>query len=80
MAPSATLSRWGNGVGLLIPKAVRDEAGFELGDRVTFSAREGVVQIQAEDAEWTLHDLMAGYTGPAPEFIDPGASVGSEVW
>lgn len=28
MAPTATLTRWGNGMGVLIPKAVRDKLGL----------------------------------------------------
>ena len=80
MAATATMTKWGNGVGLLIPKSMRVEAGIGLGDRVRMEARDGVITIYSEDAGWNLHDLMEGYDGPAPEFIDPGMPVGREIW
>lgn len=81
MSPTATLSKWGNGVGLLVPKAVRDALGLGVGDRVRFeSTDDGRVELVPEGGPWTLHSLMAGYDGPAPDFVDPGASFGREVW
>ena len=80
MSSMATVTKWGNGVGLLLPKSIREDSGIGVGDRVRMEARDGAVTIMREDAGWTLHDLMAGYSGPAPEFIDPGASYGREVW
>lgn len=81
MAPVATLSKWGNGAGILVPKAIRDELGLEVGDRVRFETTgPGRVSLVAERRPWTLSSLMAGYDGPTPEFIDPGTSFGKEVW
>ena len=80
MTAMATLTRWGNGAGLLIPKSVREDAGLKVGDRVRMEAREGRVTIYREDAGWTLRDLMEGYDGPAPDPIDMGAPYGREVW
>ena len=82
MEPTATLARWGNGMGVLIPKVVRDRLGLELGDKVRFeeSGRRRGRSWSPEKQPWTLSSLMAGYDGPRQEFIDPGTSVGREVW
>lgn len=81
MEPTATLARWGNGMGVLIPKAARDRLGLELCDKVRFEeSGDGGVELVPEKQPWTLSSLMAGYDGPRQEFIDPGTSVGREVW
>lgn len=80
MATTATMTKWGNGVGVLIPKSAREDAGIGLGDRVRMEARDGSITIYREDAGWTLHDLMRGYDGPPPEYLDLGAPYGREVW
>jgi antitoxin component of MazEF toxin-antitoxin module len=80
MTMTATLSKWGNGVGVLLPKAAREEAGLEPGDRVRMISREGSITIVREDQGWTLHELMRGYDGPPPEVVDTGEPFGREVW
>lgn len=80
MATTATMTKWGNGVGVLIPKSAREDAGIGLGDRVRMEARDGSITIYREDAGWTLHDLMRSYDGPPPEYLDFGEPYGREVW
>lgn len=80
MTATATMTKWGNGVGLLIPKSAREEAGIGVGDRVRMDVRDGSITIYREDTGWTLHELMEGYDGPAPEYVDLGEPYGKEVW
>lgn len=76
---TAVLTRVGNSVGLIIPKEYRT-AGFNQGDRVTIEKTDDAIIVRPVKEPMTLQSLMRGYTGPKPEFIDPGASMGREMW
>ena len=81
MTSVATLTKWGNGAGLLIPKAVRETLGIKVGDSIRFeTTTTGQVTLVADKRPWTLHDLMEGYDGATADFIDPGRSFGREEW
>lgn len=80
MSAMASMTKWGNGVGLLISKSARDDSGICLGGRVRMKARDGCIRICREDAGWTLHNLMQGYDGPPPEYVDLGEPYGKELW
>lgn len=76
---TAVLTRIGNSVGLIIPKEYRT-AGFNQGDKVTIEKTDDAIIVRPAKEPMTLQGLMRGYTGPKPEFIDPGASMGREMW
>lgn len=76
---TAVLTRMGNSVGVAIPKEYRT-AGFQQGDRVIIEKRGGAIVITPSEEPATLQSLMRGYTGSKPEFIEPGASMGREIW
>lgn len=80
MTATATISKWGNGAGILIPKSVREMLGLNIGDKVRFEVNGKKATIELDERPWTLHELMKDYKGPKPEFIDPGQSVGREIW
>ena len=78
----ATISKWGNGRGILLPKSMCDRMGVDIGEKVslTFDPASNSVRIQPKQS-WTLQSLMAGYNGPTPGEIDADeASVGGELW
>lgn len=76
-----TLNKWGNGAGFLVPKKMRDELGVKAGDELDLVVTDdGGLRVSPVKKRPTLHDLMAGYEGPVPEFIDPGESKGREIW
>lgn len=78
---TTTVKKVGNSAAVILPKALRSQAGMELGSEVSMESPEpGVIVIRATSRPWTLGALMAGYEGPAPSFIDPGASCGRELW
>ncbi len=79
MVKTAVLTRIGNSVGVAIPKEFRT-AGFEQGQRVQIEQTPDALVIRPISARPTLHSLMQGYNGPTPEFIEPGASMGKEIW
>lgn len=76
---SATLTAWGNSVGLVIPKEIRERCSMRAGTPVEVTVEGSKVVIEAR-RECTLASLMAGYEGPAPEVIDWGEPVGREIW
>lgn len=76
---TATLTRIGNSVGLIIPKEYRS-AGFSQGAKVHLEESDGALIVRPVKEPATLQSLMRGYTGPKPDFLDPGESMGREVW
>lgn len=76
---TATITRVGNSVGLIIPKEYR-VPGFSQGDKVQIEKTDGALIIRPIKEPMTLQSLMRGYDGPKPEFIEPGASIGKEIW
>lgn len=78
---STTVKHLGNSAAVILPKALRQLAGIEIGDRVNIDSPEpGTVVIKAVDTPWSLGSLMAGYEGPKPTLIDTGEAVGKELW
>lgn len=78
---STTVKHLGNSAAVILPKALRQLAGIEIGDQVSIDSPEpGTVVIKAIDTPWSLDSLMAGYEGPKPTLIDTGEPVGKELW
>lgn len=76
---TASITRIGNSVGIAIPKELRKD-DYYLGERVNIEKRGNALVITPVEEPMTLQSLMRGYEGPKPEFIDPGASSGKEIW
>ena len=91
----ATLTKWGNGQGLLIPKRLCQNLGIELGDKLKITATEESITIvpireRARRTRWvTIEELFVGYDGtyePPNDWptdgdeIDWGEPEGGEVW
>ena len=78
----ATVTKWGNGRGILLPKEMCDGLGANIGDKLSLVLDEANRAIRVEPVgSYTLSSLMAGYDGPKPGEIDaPGSSAGREMW
>jgi antitoxin MazE len=83
-----TVAKWGNSLGLRLPKQLVDELGLAPGSQVEL-AREGT-KLVAETSNrrqiprYRLEDLVAemkrlGGRDAEPETIEWGADVGSEI-
>ena len=77
-----TVRKWGNSLGVRIPKAFAEEAGVWEGAAVDISVASGDIIIRRlRRRRVDLDDLLAKVT---PENIhaeiDTGASVGREAW
>ena len=74
-----TISKWGNSLGVRIPRAVAKAAGIGLGTPVHITADKG--RIVLEPVRYDLKSLLSGVTQknrhPA---IDTSSAVGEEAW
>jgi antitoxin MazE len=74
--------RWGNSLGLRIPKAIAEEVSVKEGSTVELFLEDGGLVIRlAESKPVVLEQLLAGVTTDNlhGEF-DTGAAVGGEAW
>ena len=82
MSVTTVLDRWGNSLGVRLPKGIADTAGLHEGDRVVIEIRDGSVVIRRAKPKYTLEQLLDGLI---PETIhgevESSAPVGAEdVW
>jgi antitoxin MazE len=56
------LDRWGNSLGVRIPKALADEAGLREGDHVEIDVEKGAVVMRRGRPRYTLDELLEGVT------------------
>ena len=61
---TGTLSRWGNSLGVRIPREAVERLGLEAGARVTVELGEDSITIRPARArrKWHLRDLLQGVT------------------
>lgn len=78
---STRVQKWGNSLGVRIPKACAEEAGLQSGAEVEISVEEGVLVVRPTRASYRLADLVERITPRnRHDEIDTGDSVGREVW
>jgi antitoxin MazE len=82
MAPATTqIAKWGNSLGLRLPKSVAREAEIGEGDTVDVSVRSGVIVIRPSRPVYSLDRLVAKITPRnRHDESDWGAPVGHEAW
>jgi len=81
MAATTQIAKWGNSLGLRLPKAVAREARMDEGDIVDVSVENGAVVIRASRLTYSLEQLVAGITARnRHDESDWGTPVGREVW
>jgi antitoxin MazE len=76
------IQRWGNSLGLRIPRAFAVEAGVDVGAEVALSVRDGDLIVRpTRRAKYRLDDLVRKITPKnLHREVDTGAPVGREVW
>jgi antitoxin MazE len=76
------VSKWGNSLGLRIPRAYAQEVQIEEGTQVEVTVEDGRLIVTPEQPpRYTLEELLAGITaGNCHAETDWGAPVGREVW
>lgn len=76
------ISKWGNSLGLRLPRALAREVGLEAGQTVELSAVAGKLEVRTQTPipRYRLADLLAGVgPGDAPPSLDWGPDRGAEI-
>jgi len=76
------VQKWGNSLGVRIPRGLADEVGLGAGTEVSLTAKDGELVLRPSlPSRLRLADLVAGFT---PEIlhgcVDTGDAVGSEAF
>lgn len=74
--------KWGNSLGLRIPKSFAEEVRVAEGSTVDLSMEDGRLVIRvASQPEFSLEELLAGVTAENMHAeVDSGAAIGGEEW
>ena len=76
------ISKWGNSLGLRIPRALAREIEMEEGSTVDLSLKQGSLVVRVlQEEQVDLEDLLAQVTDENRHGeIDTGEAVGGESW
>ena len=76
------LQKWGNSLGLRIPKSFAEEVGVEAGSEVDLTLRNGELRVRPTQARrLSLAALLRRVTAAnRHDAIETGEPVGREVW
>jgi antitoxin MazE len=78
---STTVQKWGNSLGIRIPKSVAEQVSLRAGTSVEFNTSDGILTIRPKRRrKYTLAQLLAKAKGPSPHRgLDRVAAVGREL-
>jgi antitoxin MazE len=81
LAPMRTqITRWGNSLGLRVPKPIATQVGLKAGAEVEITAEDGRIIVSAARPAYSLNELLTGMTPAAMHTaFDWGADVGREA-
>ena len=84
------VSKWGNGLGVLLPKQVVEKMELKAGDKLVLEMENGVITLKKESdvliiPRYRLEDLLKGYEDYTNQEVDREywkdvKLVGEEVW
>jgi len=76
------VQKWGNSLGVRIPRGLAEQIGLGAGSEVSLSAEDGAMVVKpASPAPLNLDDLQAGVTTDNLHgSIDTGEAVGREIF
>jgi antitoxin MazE len=76
----AQITRWGNSLGLRVPKEIATQIGLKAGARVEITAEEGRIIVSVARPVYSLDELLVGMTPNAMHTAyDWGTELGREV-
>ncbi|HTM02514.1 MAG TPA: AbrB/MazE/SpoVT family DNA-binding domain-containing protein [Vicinamibacterales bacterium] len=81
MATSTQLSKWGNSLGVRLPRSVTREVHIDEGDTVQVSVDNGTIVIRPSRPRYSLEDLVRRITRQnRHDDTDWGGPLGGEMW
>jgi antitoxin MazE len=77
----STVQKWGNSLGIRVPKGVAEQVNFREGTEVDFDTSGGVLTVRPRRRrKYTLAGLLAKAKGRSPHGeLDRGGPVGREL-
>jgi antitoxin MazE len=80
MASTTQVSKWGNSLGVRLPKSVAREVQLDEGDTVHVSVDNGTIVIRPSRPRYSLDDLVRRITRKNRHSESDWGTVGDEVW
>jgi antitoxin MazE len=77
---SAKIQKWGNSLGIRIPKAIIEKANLEENAEVEIENKDGTIIIFPKQKKKSLSDLITQINKKNLHNEDDYISEGSEVW
>ena len=76
------VKKWGNSLGLRIPKTFADEINLKENSSIEMMMQDGTLLITpVMEREWTLEELLAGVTDENRHHEwETGPAEGGEIW
>lgn len=75
------IARWGNSLGIRIPKQIVDQAQLNEGDEIEISSEENKLILTPQKKKYTLEELLDGMSERhLHSEVDWGEPVGQEQW
>ncbi len=75
------IARWGNSLGIRIPKQIAEQVKLNEGDEIEISIDENRLILIPQKKKYTLEELLDGMTDEhLHSEVDWGESVGREQW
>jgi antitoxin MazE len=79
MATKVQITKWGNSLGLRVPRDLAARIGLSEGSRVDIEARGGRLVVTKSNRRFTLDELLAGMTPERQHRALDDAPRGSEI-
>lgn len=81
MPTTTQIAKWGNSLGLRLPKSIALEAQLDEGDTVDVSVKNGAIVIRPSRPTYALDQLVARITPKNRHGeSDWGGAAGDEAW
>jgi antitoxin MazE len=77
---SAKIQKWGNSLGIRIPKAIIEQASLSENSEVEVVHKNGAIIILPAKTQYTLSDLLGKINKKNLHSEDDFISEGNEVW
>jgi antitoxin MazE len=76
------IQKWGNSLGVRIPRGLAEEVGLGAGTEVSLSAKDGELVVKpALTTRLSLDDLLAGVSeSNIHSSVNTGSAVGAEIF
>lgn len=82
---ATTIQKWGNSLGIRVPKALAEELRLQSGSKVELEASNGALMVRPvrkarRRSKYTFDKLWGSYKGPSPHrHLDGDPPVGKEL-